>query len=107
MDAGYQSEIPLGYAQAAAGSFDTAHLLSALVTLPDLAKIKLILITPEAQAVRWRDDGTDPTASVGYPLGIGQTLEYTGNQAGLAKLKFIAQSAGAILNCEFYGSGSG
>lgn len=33
------------------------------------------LITP-AVDIRWRDDGTDPTAGVGYPLKAGSELAY-------------------------------
>lgn len=40
----------------------------------------------ETGQIRWRDDGTAPTASVGHLLEIGSVLEYDGN---LAFLQFI------------------
>lgn len=40
----------------------------------------------ETAQVRWRDDGTAPTASVGKLLEIGQSFEYQGD---LSKIKFI------------------
>jgi hypothetical protein len=61
----------------------------------------LALCTPETQAVRWRDDGTNPTASVGQPLPVGAELRY--DAGGLAVLKFIEQVASAKLNVVYYG----
>lgn len=62
-------------------------------------KPSLALITPETQAVRWRDDDVAPTASVGMPLAVGVTLQYDGD---LSKIKFIEQSSGAKLNIAYY-----
>lgn len=62
-------------------------------------KPSLALITPEAQAVRWRDDDVAPTAGVGMPLAVGVTLQYDGD---LTKIKFIEQTAGAKLNIAYY-----
>lgn len=108
MQAGWKAEKPLGYGQFAAGAIDTSTLLST-ITVGGVAGIpagtSLVLIVPEAQAVRWRDDGTAPTAAVGQPLAAGAELRYTAN--GLANLRFISAVAGAILNCTFYGQGVG
>ena len=60
---------------------------------------RIAIITPEAQAVRWRDDGVAPTASVGMPLAAGVTLQYDGD---INQIKFIEQSAGAKLNITYY-----
>lgn len=57
------------------------------------------IITVEAAAVRWRDDGSDPTDDVGMPLVSGQTFQYNGD---LAAIKFIDQTSGAILNVSYY-----
>jgi len=59
----------------------------------------IALITPETQAVRWRDDDVAPTASVGMPLAAGVTLQYDGD---LSKIKFIEQTASAKLNITYY-----
>ena len=59
----------------------------------------IALITAETQGVRWRDDGVDPTASVGMPLAAGVTLQYDGD---LNKIKFIEQTASAKLNISYY-----
>lgn len=60
---------------------------------------RIAIITPETQAVRWRDDDTAPTASVGMPLAAGVTLQYDGD---LSKIQFIEQVGGAKLNISYY-----
>lgn len=62
-------------------------------------KPSIALITPEGQAVRWRDDKTSPTATVGMPLAVGVTLQYDGD---LTQIKFIEQVSGAKLNISYY-----
>ncbi len=59
----------------------------------------LALIVPETQNVRWRDDGTNPTASVGMPIFVGASLSYDGD---LNRIKFIESTAGATLNISYY-----
>jgi hypothetical protein len=74
--------------------------LSAAAGLPDIPKeATLALIVPETQGVRWRDDGTDPTASVGMPVAAGSYLSYDGD---LRRIKFIQQSASAKINISYY-----
>lgn len=90
-------ERPLGYQQ--------ITNLSAAVGLTVPPGTKLILIQPEGQAVRWRDDGTAPTATVGYPLTIGSELRYTGWARAHPNMKIIEQVAGAKLNVLYYGVG--
>lgn len=93
MQRDYKAEIPLGYQQITSIAAATA------LTVP--AGASIALIQAEAQAVRWRDDGTNPTAAVGYPLAAGSELVYSG--AGLSRLRFIEQVGGGILNVVYYG----
>ena len=58
------------------------------------------VIQAEAQALRWRDDGTNPTASVGMTIPAGGELRYDG--ADMSLIKLIAASAGAIANVAYY-----
>lgn len=82
---------PLGYQQlTATGSAQT-------LTVPQGAVFALI--AAEGSLWRWRDDGTAPTTSIGYPLFAGAECQYNGN---LAALKLIAAS-GAILDVSYYG----
>lgn len=83
---------PLGQEQVTA--------LSSAENLPDIpADAAWAVIIPEGNDVRWRDDGTDPTDSIGMPLSISQPLTYSGD---LEAIKFIQQGAGAKLNVAYY-----
>lgn len=53
----------------------------------------------ESQTVRWRDDGTSPTASIGVPLTANTAFPYTGN---LAAIQFIQTTATATCNVSYY-----
>lgn len=59
----------------------------------------LAIINAENGAVRWRDDGVDPTPTQGMPLQAGSTLVYDG---AMSRIKFIAQLPSAKLNVTFY-----
>lgn len=59
-------------------------------------------VIAESQAVRWRDDGTDPDAATGMPLSVGQTAVFQGSDV-LAALKLIEQTGGAKLHVSYYG----
>lgn len=85
------SLIPMGYQQLGALGASSA------LTVPLGARIAYI--QPQTAAVRWRDDGTAPTATIGQPLAVAATLEYSGS---LANIRFIEVSAGAILNIVYY-----
>jgi hypothetical protein len=62
-------------------------------------KPAIAIITPLTAAVRWRDDGVDPTAAIGMPLASGVTLQYDGD---LTKIKFIQNGGTAELNITYY-----
>ena len=85
------SVIPLGYQQITSLSASTA------LTVP--ASARLALIQAETANVRWRDDGTAPTASVGLVLAAGAVLFYDGD---LTAVRFIETSASAKLNVAYY-----
>lgn len=68
-------------------------------TNKDGTKPNYAIITVQTQAVRWRDDGTAPTTTVGMPMAVGQTLYYDGD---LNAIKFIEQTASAALNVSYY-----
>lgn len=87
---------PLGYGQIT--NLSAAAVLSAALPIPTDAI--MVLIEAEAAGVRWRDDGTAPTATVGMPLSAGQEFQYT--VVDFSKIQFIQSSAGAILNVSFY-----
>ena len=69
-----------------------------IVGLPKGAAIASLVA--EAQAVRWRDDGIAPTATIGMPLATGVVLGYGGEDP--ARCQVIEQSASATLTIAFY-----
>lgn len=82
---------PLGYQQI------TNVATSVGLTVP--AGAQRALIQPTGQAVRWRDDGTDPTATVGMRIALNGELFYDGD---LSVIEFIQEAAGAVLNIAYY-----
>lgn len=87
---------PLGYCQLTSMAASTA-LSTCAGGVP--AGATLAQLCAEAQAVRYRDDGTAPTATVGMPAAAGSCFSYTGS---LSAIRFIQATAGAILNVSFY-----
>ena len=87
----------LGYQQI------TSLSSAASLTIPDPADNVgpvLAMLQAESQNIRYRDDGTDPTASVGMILYAGaDPMPYDGN---LKALRFIEVTASAKLNVSYY-----
>ena len=85
---------PLGYCQL---SVTTAVSLSTCAGgIP--AGAMIAFITPETAAIRYRDDGTPPTATVGYPVSVGSQLQYGGP---LTAIQIIAQSGTSTVDVYF------
>lgn len=84
---------PKGYQQISAATLAASTAL----TPPTGARVAQINV--EAQAVRWRDDGVAPTATVGMLAPVGTTFEYDGD---LTAIRLIAATAGTILNVSYY-----
>jgi len=80
-------------------SFQQITTVSASIglTVPD--KTVLAVIQPEAQNVRYRDDGVAPTAAIGMKLIANDFLFYTGD---MAAIRFIEEAASAKLNITYY-----
>lgn len=93
MQAGYSYDKALGYQQIT----DVSSAVG--LTIP--AGTTRALIQAQTQPVRWRDDGTNPSATVGMTLSVGSTLDYTGS---LPAIKFIEVAASAVLNIAYYGA---
>lgn len=69
------------------------------------ASTRTIYITPEVAAIRCRGDGTNPTASVGYPVAVGNQLIYSasdGTNGPGAALKCVAQSGTSTVDIWFF-----
>jgi hypothetical protein len=95
----FSSKEPVGYQQLTVSS--TAVGLT--VPIEGGVAANLALIRVATAAVRWRDDGTNPTASVGMPLAVDDTLVYDGQ---LVAAKFIRKDAAdATLDIAYYRAG--
>jgi hypothetical protein len=60
---------------------------------------KYAFVTVSGANVRYRDDGTAPTSSLGMPVPVGSQLQYSGT---LSAIEFIQESTGAVLDIAFY-----
>lgn len=89
----------LGYQQITDVSASTALTVPSTDTNGSLQKPVLAVIIAETQAVRWRDDGVAPSATVGMPLAVGGSFLYDGD---LTKIRFFEQAGGAKLNVSYY-----
>lgn len=89
---------PVGYAQ------DTAVSTTAksLPSIPSNANKALIIF--ENASVRWRDDGTSPTGSVGMLLYVGQvlTLESRTSLTNFKVIREANETVDASLNVSYY-----
>ncbi len=89
-----QVEVPrevIGFFQHAAGTIDTAVAAKS-------GGGSVVLFQAEAQNVRYRLDGVDPTAAIGHLLVANESVSFNiGDRKGLS-IRVIAATAGAILN---------
>lgn len=83
-------------------SLGTAQALTIPTVAPDGTSCKpnAALIQCTAQAVRWLDDGTAPTASVGMLMPSSQQPFYY--DGDLARFRVIEVSASAVVNVLYY-----
>lgn len=95
--AGNITLIPLGYRQINLTA-STAVTISNLVPGTIVAQLKM-----ETAGSRYRDDGIDPTSTVGQPLDVGESLTYDAHMQG-SDFRIIGQQDGAVLNVMFYGA---
>lgn len=86
------SLVPVGYQQITSLGSSTA------LTVPTGARV--VIISPEDQQVRWRDDGGSLTTTVGMVIGVDDYFIYTGD---LSAIRFIEEAASAKLNISYYG----
>lgn len=98
---GEQSPLIAGAQTYVAGGYQQVTGMSASTPLPSRpAVVRRAIIQAEAQAIRWRDDGTAPTATVGMLIPAGGELRYDG--ADMSAFRMIQVTAGAIANVAYY-----
>lgn len=84
---------PKGYEQK---TVSTAAV--ALSSVPAAATGALIVVS--SNGVRFRDDGTNPTAAVGVPIAAGQSFSYDGDPSALVFIR--SGGADAVLDVAYY-----
>ncbi len=89
----------LGYQQITDVSASTALTVPTTDSYGNKMQPTMAVIVAEGQSVRWRDDGTAPTASVGMPVLANGVLSYDGD---LTRIRFIQTAATAKLNVSYY-----
>ncbi len=82
-----------------AGCVQMSTLSSAIALSSIPEKARLVYIQAETQSIRWRDDGTSPTASVGNLIQAGDTIEYDGD---ISQVKIIETTTSAKANLAYY-----
>ncbi len=87
------AKFPMGYTQ---------QSISGLYALVLPVGVSAAIIGIEGNAIRFRDDGTPPTASVGQPIPAGSSLTYAANPASSQTLYIIPQTGTAVLNISLY-----
>ena len=90
---------PVGYAQ-----YSTLTSAKKLTDAPDTSvpmpnSTIRALIQAEGADIRWRDDGTAPTPTVGMLIPMSTTLEYEGD---LEKIQLIETAVAGTANVAFY-----
>ena len=90
---------PLGWQQLSAATLATATSL----TVPAGAMMAVVSVNPTATAVRYRDDGTAPTATTGVviPGASYPNVVYTGD---LTRIQFILSTGAPIVDILYYGN---
>jgi hypothetical protein len=91
--------VPRGFQQIASATLASSTALT-LPTNVDGRKVEFAIAHVDTQAVRWRDDGTAPTAAIGMRLLPGGELFIEG--AMLDSIRFIYETSGANLNVSYY-----
>lgn len=90
----------MGYQQINGAAASTALTIPTVDPVTGLSAMPThAVIVTEAQIVRWRDDGTNPTAAIGMPLNPGSVFVYDGD---LRKIRFIQVAATAVINVTYY-----
>jgi len=96
------SRIPMGYQAIAHGTLASATKLTVPANVNGYACGYVViqcLGSASTDYLRWRDDGTAPTSSVGMTLFSSQELDYTGDPSAI---QFIVGSGAPDMNVSYY-----
>lgn len=93
---------PLGYQPITATSSTASSLTVPASSATNPLQANYAFIVVETSAIRYRDDGTPPTATVGTPVAAGSSFEYDGE---LTDLQIIGQAGGGTQHVNYYRAG--
>lgn len=91
----------LNYTKTPGLTLGTVKTLTSLITGGIPVGTTRVLLEPEAQAVRIRDDGTAPDATTGWPIAVGSIFEYTADH--ISGIQILGATSAAILNIWCFG----
>ena len=91
--------VPMGYEEIAVSTVAIGFTAATIRTATTAANYAYVFVG--TNAIRWRDDGSNPTAAVGQPAAAGERIEVCGLKA-VSAIKFIRQSADATLFVSYY-----
>lgn len=86
--------VPCGYQQI------TVTTVQSLTIPSTCQNASLAVIKAETQALRYRDDGVAPTATVGQPIAVTDAPIYY--EGTISALQFIAQTSGGVVDVLLY-----
>lgn len=96
------STVSIGLTAAKLVVTGTANAYNESTAYVDVKRAHKVLITTETDKVRFRLDGTAPTAAIGHELAAGDSLEVAGF-ANLSNLRFIRSGAAdATIRVTYY-----
>jgi hypothetical protein len=87
--------MPLGYCQLSVTTVVGISTCSGGIP----ARTVWAVLCAETANIRWRDDGTNATTSVGMPLNAGSCMYYSGTMSALT---VVAVSGSPVLDICFY-----
>lgn len=93
---------PMGYCQITNLSSAVSLVTASCSTGSVPAQGIIAEICVSTAAIRYRDDGTAPTTSIGIPVGAGICYPYSVAEGGFGALSLIQQTAGAVVDISFY-----
>lgn len=92
---------PLGHVTISVGSIAKDLTDGGANTIP--VDAKRAIVRSLGQPINWRDDGSAPTATTGFPLLADESLVYDGDPALFQMIQSSAASGAADVRVAYYG----
>lgn len=96
-----QPLFPMAFEQITVSNTAVGFTAATIGTSSSFNQAIVAVITVETNAIRFRDDGPDPTSTVGMPAGVLSQTIICGRQA-LLNAKFIRATADALISVSYY-----